>query len=450
RGHAFIVFSQSIEERTRGAAECLNLFGAYSAPRCTPERFSDVGDVLRQRVRRLHRQMGAPAGASAQEACSELLGRPCLRCDTSSDLPLRPHAPRIVSWPTLGNEPGWLADRLGPGDRRSLPDLSHALPLPSPSVDAVVEEGGGHSLYIDPALERNRTMHAEFAGSGVSRGVFVAGKTRIEGVGVFFAAEKDGRIRAPEGASLYFAGVDVQSAFCQHKVPAHQRPVSCLPAAAAGELGGVGRLGGRRAAPRTRLRPQLAVAPMGWSWALCVAQHAHERALGGCRALRPELRAVDFAPPPSPLDQPTHPLRVDNALVVGSDREEVTRVRRLASEALEAAGLAVHDETDASESMATLGEQGDQPDIERALGHCTFAALCRRESLSCFSAASAFVQQGYQRARPLWASARKELRIFRGVPIILRAQLDAPWSSQVVVTDACETGRASMVADWMT
>eukprot|EP00959_Pyramimonas_sp_CCMP1952_P434975 9108136-Pyramimonas_sp.AAC.1 len=87
--------------------------------------------------------MEAPAGASAQEACSELLGRPCLHYDTSNDLPLRPYAPRLVSWPNLGNEPGWLADRLGPRDRCSLLDLDRALLLPPQSFDAVVEEDGG-------------------------------------------------------------------------------------------------------------------------------------------------------------------------------------------------------------------------------------------------------------------------------------------------------------------
>eukprot|EP00959_Pyramimonas_sp_CCMP1952_P218626 4572182-Pyramimonas_sp.AAC.1 len=78
--------------------------------------------------------------------------------------------------------------------------------------------------------------------------------------------------------------------------------------------------GGRGAfgSPGARLRPQLSVAPMGWSWALDFAREAYERALGGCRALQPELRAVDFAPPPSPLDQPIHSLYVDDVLVVGS------------------------------------------------------------------------------------------------------------------------------------
>eukprot|EP00959_Pyramimonas_sp_CCMP1952_P286568 5992476-Pyramimonas_sp.AAC.1 len=94
--------------------------------------------------------------------------------------------------------------------------------------------------------------------SGISRGVFAAGKTRIEGAGVFFAAKEDARIRmvldcrksnqrspppvnlcsaagfadleVPEGTPLYFAGGDVQNAFYQHKIPAYPRPLFCLPA----------------------------------------------------------------------------------------------------------------------------------------------------------------------------------------------------------------------------
>ncbi|CAK0881076.1 unnamed protein product [Prorocentrum cordatum] len=467
--------------------KCFNLLGGYTAPQCTPERPSDLGDLLLPRVRGLHRQMEAPAGASAQEACSELSGRPCLHYDTSNDLPLRSDAPRFVSWPNLGNEPGWLADRLGPRDRCSLLDLDHALLLPPRSFDAVAEEGGGPTLYMDPVLERDCALYIESVKSGISRGVFVPGKTRVEGVGVFFVAEDflirmvlDCRrsnqrfqpsppvslfsaagfadLEVPLGTSLYFAGVDVQSAFYQRKLPAYLRPLFCLPVVAAGELG-VGELDGHRVAPWARLYPQLAAAPMGWSWALYFAQRARERAL-------------DQRPP-------AHSLYVDNALVVGTDREEVARVRQLASQTLEAAGLAVHDESDAAEAMVMLGRQLEgrparatlaprrfwklrlgigfllqrrpwvtSRDIDHLLGHCTFAALCRRESLGCFGAVYGFVQQGYQRARPLWASARKELMIFRGILIALEARLDAPWSPQVVVADACETGRASAPAAW--
>eukprot|EP00959_Pyramimonas_sp_CCMP1952_P350746 7348627-Pyramimonas_sp.AAC.1 len=64
---------------------------------------------------------------------------------------------------------------------------------------------------------------------------------------------------------------------------------------------------------------------MGWSWALFFVQKAHERTLGQHDALRPERRAVDFAPVPSPLEEPIHSLCVDNALVVGTDREAVTK-----------------------------------------------------------------------------------------------------------------------------
>eukprot|EP00959_Pyramimonas_sp_CCMP1952_P076201 1592171-Pyramimonas_sp.AAC.1 len=163
-------------------------------------------------------------------------------------------------------------------------------------------------------------------------------------------------LEVPPGTSHYFAGVDVQNAFYQHKLPAYLRPLFCLPAATAGELG-ISKLDGRRAAPWTRLRPQLAAAPMGWNWALHFAQRAHERALDQRPALRPEPRAVDFEPPASPLSEPAHSLYVDNALVAGTGREEVTRVRRLASQTLEAAGLAAHDESDAAEAMMLLGGQ---------------------------------------------------------------------------------------------
>ncbi|CAK0843554.1 unnamed protein product, partial [Prorocentrum cordatum] len=364
---------------------------------------------------------------------------------------------------------------------------------------------------MDPVLERNRPLYLEFIKFGISRGVFTLGKERVEDVSAFFVAKKGERIRSaldcrrsnqrfqppppppsvnlfsaagfadlevPKDAPLYFAGVDVQSAFYQHKLPAYLRSHFCMPKVTAGELG-VSRLDGRRVPPRACLYPQLAVVPMGWSWALFFAQKAHERTLGQSDALRLELRAVDFAPTPCPLKEPTHPMCADNVLAVGTDRAAVTEVRRAASQALEGAGLAVHEGADAAESMMMLGVQLEgrsaratlaprrfwklymglghlaqrrprvtSRDIERVIGHCTFAALCRRESLSCFSAVYSFVQQRYQRARPLWASARCELRIFRRLLIALSSDLDAEWSTKVVMTDACETGRASVVGEW--
>eukprot|EP00959_Pyramimonas_sp_CCMP1952_P297969 6233107-Pyramimonas_sp.AAC.1 len=64
---------------------------------------------------------------------------------------------------------------------------------------------------------------------------------------------------------------------------------------------------------------------MGWSWALFFVQKARERTLDQRDALRPERRAIDFVPAPSPLEEPIHSLYVDNVLVAGTDREAVTK-----------------------------------------------------------------------------------------------------------------------------
>eukprot|EP00959_Pyramimonas_sp_CCMP1952_P388885 8148135-Pyramimonas_sp.AAC.1 len=89
------------------------MLGGYAAPRVAPGRLSQLYDLLLRRARGLHRKMVAPPTSSAQEACSELLGRPCLHNDTTNSLPLRPYAPHFVSWPDWENEPQWRADRPG-------------------------------------------------------------------------------------------------------------------------------------------------------------------------------------------------------------------------------------------------------------------------------------------------------------------------------------------------
>eukprot|EP00974_Lingulodinium_polyedra_P095491 9253624-Lingulodinium_polyedra.AAC.1 len=103
---------------------------------------------------------------------------------------------------------------------------------------------------------------------------------------------------------------------------------------------------GAELTPDTVLYPLVAVAPMGWSWALFLVQRAHEAILDRAKELDPSRRAVDFRPPPDPAEGPIHSLYVDNVLVEGHDADAVTAARQAASAAFRAAGLDVHEETD--------------------------------------------------------------------------------------------------------
>ena len=121
-------------------------------------------------------------------------------------------------------------------------------------------------------------------------------------------------------------------------------------------------------APSRRVFPQRCVVPMGWTWALSLVQAAHEQILDATELFRPGRRAVDFRPPPSPSDGVLHSLYVDNIIVAGESMQEVTAARRAASAALVAAGLPVHDETDAGSHLEVLGVElaGDPPTVQVA------------------------------------------------------------------------------------
>ena len=86
--------------------------------------------------------------------------------------------------------------------------------------------------------------------------------------------------------------------------------------------------------------------------------------------------------------------------------------------------------------------------MDALIGHMSYAALFRREALTCFRACYDFARAGFITARPLWKSVRKELEIFRGIVVLLFRCLDQPWSDSVVCTDACESGHAAVEGMW--
>eukprot|EP00959_Pyramimonas_sp_CCMP1952_P317186 6638679-Pyramimonas_sp.AAC.1 len=157
-----------------------------------------------------------------------------------------------------------------------------------------------------------------------------------------FSGSNFAEVEVPEGRQLFYAGGDVQNAFYQHRMPACLQPYFGLDAVKASEVG-IAQLDGQYLARDTMLYPLMNVVPMGWKWALYIVQRIHEHVLDGVPELGPRRRAIDFRPPPLPEEGALHTVYVDNVLIEGHDRGEVTRLRRVAREALQAAGYATHD-----------------------------------------------------------------------------------------------------------
>lgn len=76
------------------------------------------------------------------------------------------------------------------------------------------------------------------------------------------------------------------------------------------------------------------------------------------------------------------------------------------------------------------------------MGHLTWAALVRRESLSIFTSIYAFIRRCYFASHALWPSLQRELRQFSALLPLLTADLSLRWSGVATVSDASEIGFA--------
>ena len=256
------------------------------------------------------------------------------------------------------------------------------------------------------------------------------------------------------------------------KMPEELRKFFCLRSVTAKEMG-LTELNGKRLRQSDRLTPRMAVLPMGWAWALWWCQRLHER-IAERAGLLPSERLQDFCAPP--LGKFWHVQYVDNLHVMGTNREEVlSRFRRAVSE-LRCAGLTVHEEEEFEEETKILGWQYDNigkfrpsrqrvwrvrlalrhllkrgrasgQEIERLLGHITFIALGRRETLSIFGECYTFIQKHYRTEVPLWKSVRFELNVWDGIAPLVVQDLRSPWVPQISAVDASEWGLGVCVGE---
>ena len=85
--------------------------------------------------------------------------------------------------------------------------------------------------------------------------------------------------------------------------------------------------------------------------------------------------------------------------------------------------------------------------VERIVGHFTFAALLRRELLSCFQAVYVFIRRQYRVHCRLWPQVARELRWACSLLPLVQRDLSAKWSSTVHATDASFWGRGVAAAE---
>ncbi|CAK0894060.1 unnamed protein product, partial [Prorocentrum cordatum] len=378
-----------VQERTAETIRAINRLAGFDTPEVeSVGELTGPSALVYSDVRALH-AAHAPEpvnSISPQEAFHGLLGgTPSSYMDGDEVSPVRPYSRELVSWPKRGNRPVPLPTNAPPDLLRYMTEGQRDVWLRQPQEVAQVRQVEGlPTLYGDTVLKENRDAYIGFVKDGLARGIFRLSRRRKEAVKVFFVKKKDSSIRividcrrsnqhfraAPKvhlfsGSSfgevevsahqqMWYAGGDVQNAFYQHQFPCWLQPYFGLDCVRASELG-VAELDGQAVRGDQILYPLMNVVPMGWKWALFMVQRIHEHVLDGVPELGPRRRAVDFRPPPRVEDGAVHTVYVDNVLIEGFDKAEVTRLREAACAALQQAGYATHDESDAAASMEMLG-----------------------------------------------------------------------------------------------
>ena len=152
---------------------------------------------------------------------------------------------------------------------------------------------------------------------------------------------------------MYTAQSDVKDYFYSIGLPEELRGFFCVPSIPIADLGldlsegyeGV-----------TEVFPFLTVVPMGWSWAMWIAQRIHQHQACLALDIPPSQVLADGRPPPSLVGgTPAIIPYAENLNVCGTDRTRVQQAKDAVVSRLRAVGFRVHEEEDANPVAQALG-----------------------------------------------------------------------------------------------
>lgn len=274
------------------------------------------------------------------------------------------------------------------------------------------------------------------------------------------------RLEVPPGAVMYTAKTDLDNMFHRIRTPEWLHPYFALPPVRAGDVG-VGTEFGDDA----EVYPCCTTLPMGWSHSAYLAQVAHEHIVHTRTSLQScdkVARENDFR-----LDRTRHSIYLDDTGFMGTDADDVDAKLDEYTRAMEAAGLPVKlskTRRASADGMELIGVDihgrdltvGVHPsklhqlarrteaflqrgkctgkDMERLMGHWTWAVMVRRCVLSVFCKVYRFIEVAGKKTFEIWPSVARELRTAIGLAPLLFASLASPWFPKAIATDASDTG----------
>ena len=493
-------------QRVNEAITALNALAGFDSPAASaPTKAQGLSNaILMRRIAQMPRPAVQP---NMREAIHELLHLPASQyaCEDEARSTVRPFNASLVSLPVCGASPRDATELIDPQGREVLEGFEHSMLLGDADLGMIYEKGKHVKPYMDETLRSSPQAYGDFVKDMFERGMldFAAGAASV--ITPFFAAKKNGKLRlvldcrasnqmfahppdialaagytfsqleVPSGETMYIAQSDVKDYFYSIGLPLGLRRFFCLPPVRGSQVDFV--IPGFEGFDGD-IYPRLKVVPMGWSWAMWIAQRIHQFQAALAVGCSPAQVLADGRPPPSLRGG--HPILIpyaDNMNVVGVDRQRVQDTKDKIAERLRDVGFIVHEEQEAVSSVQALGfiidgARGEVRPIplrleklrlaliwlsnrprvsgrivERIVGHCVHMFMLRRELLAVFRSMYDFKIANYARRTKLWASAAKEARWAAALLPLCFADLRKPWSATLTVSDACLSGTAVSALD---
>ena len=475
--------------------------GFKSAPKAPANQAQvESQKILLQRIARLDR----PAERiNTREAIHELLHL----CPSSDYMPeegtrstVRPYDRSLVSLPDCGASAIDATHLLDDRGREILEQFDSCMLAPDWVQGQIFEKGTHIKPYMDEVLRSSPQVYSDFIKDLFDRGMLEFRRSATSIITPFFVAKKNGKIRLVldcratnqlfepppdialaagysfgrleigEGQTLYTAQSDVKDYFYSIGLPEGLRGYFCLPSVSASQLGfdieGF-------SIDDEHIYPALKVVPMGWSWAMWIAQRIHQYQATVALNVPVDQVLADGRPAPSLVEgKPVLIPYADNLNVCGTDREAVQNAKQKVVKHLRELNFRIHEEQDATPVVQALGFEvnGDlgivrpiarkrerlrlvllwlstRPrisgaSVERVIGHCIHMFMVRREFLSIFRAMYDFKKAHYRHPYRLWRSAAQECKWAAAMLLVSFSDMRRPWSTEATVSDACLSGTA--------
>ena len=493
-------------EQANSIVECLNeMYCAREQSVGSPSVSLAQHDSQHAIYKQLNRFKSSSKPCTEQEAVQELLRTSTAYNGEETMNTVRPYDRDLVSLPGCGDEPIPLTQVMDEHGRELVKDPLAFMMRSSEEWGEMVERGETFQPYMDVRLQANPELYAGFVKDLVDKKMLDFTLKPGDLVTPFFVNKKNKKLRfildcrgtnrrfrdppplalaagstwaqleVDHSQKLFVAQSDIRDYFFSLELPPDLKHLFCLPPIPLQYLAEWGIQAPCDGAEDTRgwVWPRCRVVPMGWSWAMYIAQRVHQHICLEASGLGTSRLLVEGRPAPS-LETGEVVLipYADNLNVAGTCQAAVQRTKDCIVHRLRQHGFRVHEETEASTLAQSLGflVDGERhcitpiPErwekvlqafgwlarrprvsgkaVERLLGHAVHFAMLRRELLSIFRSLYDFVARSYNRRQRLWASAAKEAKWAQHLFKLCSVNMKRSWSASVTASDASLSGVA--------